>query len=272
MIKIAKFDEEDYETYKDFVNSIKSSLEPNGELYAFEYERVQGYVYRIHDSFDIFMYGEDGKIQYIPVAYDSENDIVLIETEGDPLYDKDGASLGYEDGSRQALFCIYMDEGSSVSYQQYNAETDEELILSYIYPLKHDGAQYLFWNDQKVPFMIMFRKDVKSRGLLGSMPKDSDYYIVNPNDSFCYPVKKFTDDGAEYSLKFWKYKSLADMLNFLHGEGFNTSVSEEMLNVYNFRFTKYDYLSFIKELIPAIEAESSYTFKLGDGDSDNSVN
>ena len=55
MIKIAKFDEKDYETYKDFVNSIKNSLEPNGELYAFEYERVQGYVYKIHDSFDIFI-------------------------------------------------------------------------------------------------------------------------------------------------------------------------------------------------------------------------
>ena len=36
MIKIAKFDEKDYETYKDFVNSIKNSLKPNGELYVFE--------------------------------------------------------------------------------------------------------------------------------------------------------------------------------------------------------------------------------------------
>ncbi len=272
MIKIAKFDEKDYETYKDFVNSIKKSLEPNGELYAFEYERVQGYVYKIHDFFGIFIYGEDGKIQYIPVTYDSENDMVFIETEGDPLYDKVGASIGYGDGSMQALYCTYMAEGSSVSYQQYNAETDKELILSYIYPLKGDGAQYLFWNDQKVPFMIMFREDVKRRNLLGSMPKDSDYYIVNPNDSFCYPVKKFTDDGAAYSLRFWKHKSLADMLNFLRSKGFNIAVSEEMLNVYNFRFTKYDYLSFVRELRSAIEAESSYTYKHDDGASNNNVN
>lgn len=275
MIKIAKFDKEDYETFKDEVNSIKNSLGQNGEFYAFEYEGVQGYVYIFDVVFNIFFCGRDGLLTYVPVVYDSENDVVFLLKDEDVSYHDDGVELKYEDGVTHYLFCSCTDFGNTVNYLQYNTETKENLLFSYVYYITNDKdyitndkVQYLFWNDQKEPSSIMLWKD--SKNILGkkNVPKIVSYSV---EDSICYPVK-YTKHGVIYSLNPFKYKSLPEMKRKLSQGGFNTAVPEKLVELFNFRFSGFDYLSFARELKPAIEAESSYTFKLGDGDSDNNVN
>ena len=268
MIKIAKFDKEDYETFKDEVNSIKNSLGQNGEFYAFEYEGVQGHVYIFDVVFNIFFCGRDGLLTYVPVVYDSENDVVFLLKDEDVSYHDDGVELKYEDGVTHYLFCSCTDFGNTVNYLQYNTETKENLLFSYVYYITNDKVQYLFWNDQKEPSSIMLWKD--SKNILGkeNVPKIVSYSV---EDSICCPVK-YTKHGVIYSRNPFKYKSLPEMKRKLSQGGFNTAVPEKLVELFNFRFSGFDYLSFARELKPAIEAESSYTFKLGDGDSDNNVN
>ena len=276
MIKIAKFDEEDYETYKDEVNSIKNSLGQNGEFYAFEYEGVQGYVYVFDVVFNIFFCGRDGLLTYVPVVYDSENDAVFLSMDGDVSYHDEGVELKYEDGVARYLFCLCTDFGSTVNYLQYNTETKENLLFSYDYYITkdkdyitNDKVQYLFWNDQKEPSRIMLWKD--SKNILGKEDVPKKIVSYNVEDSICCPVK-YTKHGEIYSRNPFKYKPLFEMKRKLSQGGFNTAVPEKLVELFNFRFSGFDYLSFARELKPAIEVESSYTFKLGDGDSDNNVN
>ena len=271
MIKIGKFDEEDYEKYKEFVKFVTTMLEPNGEFYFFEYKGDQGFVYKIDEAFDIFLYDYEGDIKYIPIAYDSENDTVFVRSEGDICYDDDGTSIAYEDGNVHSMFCSYDNGGNTISYYQYNSRTNKELVLSYEYRIKNTKAQYLFWNEQKTPYMIMFRKNASRKLGLKFSPENSDVYYVDPSSLVCCPIKRFTDDGTdngiEYSRKFWKYKQLTDMMDMFSKEGFNTIVPEEVLDVYNFRFGKFDYLSFVKEFNLAIAAAASYAYKLETGNS-----